>query len=245
MKKLILITLFCVSSLFAGKINIAVAANVSYAINDLIKEFKKVNPNTKVRVTLGSSGKLTAQIKNGAPYELFMSANMKYPNTLYKDGLAITKPIIYAKGALAILSSKPRDFSKGLELLKDKKIKRIAVANPKTAPYGIATKEALENAKLYKTLKPKFVFGESISQTVSYTITAANIGFIAKSSLKSPKMKSFKEGINYTDVPTTLYTPISQGMVLLKKSNKETEAFYEFMKSQNAKKILKAYGYEV
>lgn len=245
MKKFILAILFCTSSLFAGKINIAVAANVSYAINDLVKEFNKSNPDTKVRVTLGSSGKLTAQIKNGAPYELFMSANMKYPNTLYKDGFAITKPIVYAKGALAILSSKPRDFSKGLELLKNKKIKRIAIANPKTAPYGIATQEALQNVKLYKELKPKFVYGESISQTVSYTITATNIGFIAKSSLKSSKMKRFKEGVNYIDIPTNLYTPISQGMVLLKKSKEETKAFYDFMQSETAKQILKTYGYEI
>ncbi len=94
------------------KINIAVAANVSYAINDLIKEFNQTNPNTKVRVTLGSSGKLTAQIKHGAPYDLFMSANMKYPNSLYKDNIAITKPVVYAQGSLAILSSKKKRFFK-------------------------------------------------------------------------------------------------------------------------------------
>ena len=121
-KNLILILLFLVSSfsvLSANSIKIAVAANVSYAIDDLIKEFKKTNPNTDVKVTLGSSGKLTAQIKSGAPYDLFMSANMKYPDTLYKEKLAITKPIIYAQGSLALLSMKKQDFTKGLGLLKD------------------------------------------------------------------------------------------------------------------------------
>lgn len=106
MKKILILLLITCASLFAQKINIAVAANVSYAIDDLIKEFNKTNPNTKVVVTLGSSGKLTAQIKNGAPFDVFMSANMKYPDALYKDKIAMTKPIVYAQGSLAILSSK-------------------------------------------------------------------------------------------------------------------------------------------
>ena len=105
MKKILILITLLGTWAFAGAINIAVAANVSYAINDLKKEFNKIYPNTKVNVTLGSSGKLTAQIKHGAPYQLFMSANMKYPNTLYNDKIAITKPIVYAQGSLAILSS--------------------------------------------------------------------------------------------------------------------------------------------
>jgi molybdate transport system substrate-binding protein len=122
------------SSLYAGDINIAVAANVSYAIDTLKKEFNKIYPNTKIRVTLGGSGKLTAQIKNGAPYDIFMSANMRYPNALYKDKIAITKPIIYAQGSLAYLSNKKQDFSQGINLILNKKIRKIAIANPKTAP---------------------------------------------------------------------------------------------------------------
>ena len=243
--KVLLIALLFKSSIFANKINIAVAANVSYAINDLIKEFNKTNPNTKIRITLGSSGKLTAQIRHGAPYDLFMSANMKYPNSLYEKNIAITKPIVYAQGSLAILSAKKRDFSKGLNLLKESSIKRIAVANPKTAPYGIATKLALEKANIYSSLKKKFIYGESISQTVSYTVTASDIGFIAKSSLYSPRMTRFKEGINWISLDTKLYTPISQGVVILKKAkdNKDVKAFYDFLLSKNAKKIFKNFGY--
>ena len=136
-KKVLVGSLLFTSFLFSSTINIAVAANVSYAIDDLKKEFNKQYPKTKVRVTLGSSGKLTAQIKNGAPYTLFMSANMNYPQYLYKEGIAITKPVIYAKGGLAILSNKKQDFTQGIKLVENKKIKKIAVANPKTAPYGI------------------------------------------------------------------------------------------------------------
>lgn len=243
MKKILLFVFLTIVSLYGEKINIAVAANVSYAIDDLIKEFNKTNPNTKVQVTLGSSGKLTAQIKNGAPYDLFMSANMKYPEALYKDEIAITKPLVYAKGSLAIISSKKRDFSKGLNIIKEDEIRRIAIANPKTAPYGKATIEALKNANI--DVSKKYIYGESISQTVSYAITATDLGFIAKSSLYSSKMKRFKKDINWIDLDPKLYTPINQGIVILKKakSSQETKAFYDFILSENAKKIFKEFGY--
>ena len=242
MKKTILILLLFSISLFAQKINIAVAANVSYAIDDLIKEFNKTNPNTEVQVTLGSSGKLTAQISNGAPYDIFMSANMKYPEALYDKNIAIAKPIVYAKGSLAIISSKNILLSKDLSFLKNSYIEKIAIANPKTAPYGKATVEALKNAKIYEDIKSKFVYGESISQTVTYAIKAADLGFIAKSSLYSPQMKRFQ---NFIDVNTKLYTPISQGIVILKnaKDNIEAKAFYDFILSNKAKKIFEKYGY--
>ena len=245
--KIVLIVLVMVSSVFAEKINIAVAANVSYAINDLISEFNKTNPDTKVQITLGSSGKLTAQIKNGAPYNIFMAANMKYPEALYNDNIAITKPIIYAQGSLAILSTKKLDFEKGINLAVDTKVDKIAIANPKTAPYGKASVEAFKNANIYKEIEKKLVYAESISQTVTYAITATDMGFIAKSSLYSPKMSMYKKGINWTDVDPKLYTPINQGIVILKnaKDNKEVKAFYDFILSEKAKKIFNEFGYLV
>jgi molybdate transport system substrate-binding protein len=247
LKKIVLGSALLVSSLFSGDINIAVAANVSYAIDDLKKEFNKLYPNTNVKVTLGSSGKLTAQIKNGAPYDLFMAANMKYPQALYKDDLAVTKPLVYAQGSLAFLSTKKIDFSKGIELLKQKDIRKIAITNPKTAPYGTASVEAMKNAKIYEEIKNKFVFAESISQTVAYSVTAADIGFIAKSSLFSDKMSKYKQGVNWYSVDTKLYTPINQGIVILKKAqnNSEVKAFYSFILSKKAKKIFEEFGYLV
>jgi len=243
----LLITLLLISSLSAGNINIAVAANVSYAIDDLKKEFNKLHPNTNVRVTLGGSGKLTAQIKYGAPYQIFISANMLYPDTLYKENLAITKPFIYVQGGLAILSNKKQDFSKGIYLSEDINIKKIAIANPKTAPYGKATIEVLKNLKIYNKIKHKFIYAESIAQTVSYTVTATDIGFVAKSSLYSPKMSEFKKDINWVDINSSLYTPINQGIVILKsgKDNDEVKAFYDFIKSNKAKEIFKKFGYIV
>ncbi len=242
-----LITLLLAASAYAGQINIAVAANVSYAIDELKAAFAKSHPDTKVEVTLGSSGKLTAQIKNGAPYGLFMAANMKYPEALYKDGIATTKPVVYAQGALAYLSATPKDFSKGIALVAGGTIGKIAVANPKTAPYGTAAVEALKKGGVYEKVKDRLVYAESISQTVTYALTAADIGFIAKSSLYSPKMAQYKQNVNWASVDPKLYTPIKQGIVLLKNDGKNPEykAFYDFILGDEAKAIFKKFGYIV
>jgi len=247
MKKIVLGIVLSFALVSAGEIKIAVAANVSYAIEPLKKAFYALYPKTNIEVILGSSGKLTAQIKNGAPYELFMSADMKYPEVLYKEGIAVTKPIVYAQGALAYFSVDPQDFTQGIKLLTDDKIQKIAIANPKTAPYGVAAEEALKHAKVYDEVKKKLVYGESISQTVAYATRAADIGLIAKSSIFSPQMAHFKEGIHWSDVDGTLYTPIDQGMVILKKAegNAEVKAFYDFMLSAQARKILENFGYRV
>ena len=243
--KLFLILLLLSTYSMAGTVKVAVAANVSYAMDALKKEFNMLYPDTKVQVTLGSSGKLTAQIKNGAPYEIFMSANMKYPEALYSDHLAVTKPLVYTQGSLAYLSNKRQDFSTGMELLKSKNIMKIALANPKTAPYGKAAEEAMKNAGVYESVKKKYIFAESISQTVTYTITAADIGFIAKSALYSPQMAHFKEGIHWADVERALYTPIKQGIVVLKagENHPEVKAFYDFILSEKAQKIFRDFGY--
>lgn len=247
MKKILTTVALLSCGLYANTLNIAVAANVSYAIKELKKEFIKTNPNTKVNITLGSSGKLTAQIKNNAPYDVFMSANMKYPQALYKDGLALNTPQVYAMGSLSLFSKKEQDFSQGLDLLKDENIKHIAIANPKTAPYGEASFEFLENKKLLNKLQKKFVYGESISQTLSYTFTAANIGFIAKSMLFSPKMSKYKEGLNYIHIDPKFYTSIKQGAIILKnsKNKKDANKFYNFLFSKEAKSIFENYGYIV
>ena len=247
MKKTVLVYLLSLAILGAGEIKIAIAANVSYAIDDLKKEFSKLYPDTRVQVILGSSGKLTAQIKNGAPYQLFMAANTKYPEALYEEGIAVTRPLVYAQGSLAYLSSKEQDFSQGIKLLESPAVNKIAVANPKTAPYGKAAVEAMKKAGIYEGVKSKYVFAESVSQTVSYAVTAADIGFIAKSSLYSPKMARYKEGVNWADVDPKLYTPINQGIVVLQngESNCEVAAFYAFMFSAKAKKILNDFGYLV
>jgi molybdate transport system substrate-binding protein len=247
MKFKILVLILLSNVLIAGKITVAIAANVSYAIDDLKKEFNKLYPNIKVQIILGGTGKLVAQIKHKAPYDILMAANIEYPQALYKSGEAVTRPLVYAQGSLVYLSKKERDFSKIMELLKSKAIKRIAVANPKTAPYGKATFEALEKVGVLEEIKSKFVYAESISQTVTYATRATDIGFIAKSTLFSPKMTQFKKGIHWEDVDSKLYSPIDQGVVLLKhgEKNAEVAAFYAFILSRKAKSIFEMYGYIV
>ncbi|PHS58702.1 MAG: molybdate ABC transporter substrate-binding protein [Sulfurimonas sp.] len=247
LKKLFLYSLIISTSLYGTSINVAVAANVSYAIDKLKKEFKLLHPNTRVKIILASSGALTAQIKHGAPYQIFMSANMKYPEALYSDKIAITKPLIYAKGSLAYFSTKKLNYSLGMNLLKEDSISKIAIANPKTAPYGKAAYEAIKKFGILDEVKNKFVYAQSISQTVSYIITATDIGFIAKSSLYSPHMKKYKKDINWIDVDTKLYKTINQGIVILNnaKDNNDAKKFYDFILSDKAKKIFKDFGYIV
>ena len=242
MLKKIILVLFLSASLFSSTITIAVSANVSYAIKALVKEFNKLYPDVKVRVILGGSGKLVAQIRNDAPYGLFMSANMDYPEALYKDGIALQKPLVYTQGSLAYLSRKKLDFSHISKLLKSDRIRKIAVANPKTAPYGRATIEALKNMGIYEDIKQKFVYSESISQTVSYAMMATDIGFVAKSSLYSSKMLRFKRDENWVEVDSILYTPIKQGVVILRQ-DKNIKLFYDFILSTEAKEIFKDFGY--
>lgn len=247
MKKIILALALLASSIFANTITVAVAANVSYAINELVAEFNKTNPDTKVQVTLGSSGKFTAQIESGAPFDVFMSADMKFPKSLFEKGLATTEPALYAQGSLAMLSSKQLDFSKGINLVTDPNIAKIAVANPKTAPYGTAAVEAMKNANVLDKVESKFVYAESISQAVTYATTAADVGFIAKSSLYDEKMSKYKENINWISVDPSLYTAIDQGIVVLKNTKEEAsaKAFYDFILGEKAKEIFIKFGYLV
>ena len=134
MQKVMAVVLMLCTFLYSSEITVAVAANVSYAIKPLIATFKQTYPQTNVEVILGSSGKLLAQISHGAPYDLFLSANMQYPNRLYRQGLTVGKPLIYAQGALALLATQPHDFTKGLKVLEDASIHKIAIANPKQLP---------------------------------------------------------------------------------------------------------------
>jgi len=245
--KLILLNLIFSAISIASSINVAVAANVTYAMDELKIEFAKLHPSTKVRVIIGSSGKLSTQIQHGAPYDVFLSANMEFPKVLYKNKTAITKPLVYAQGNLIYFSTKKQDFKNGIYFLKSDKISKIAMGNPKTAPYGKATYDAMQSAGIYDAIKSKLVYGESISQTLSFAITTVDVGIIAKSAVYSKKMLQYKSGVNYADVSSELYKPINQGAVLLRnaKDNLEAKLFYDFIFSNKAKEIFVKYGYGV
>ncbi|SMC08834.1 molybdate ABC transporter substrate-binding protein [Nitratiruptor tergarcus] len=235
MKKLLSFLFFAIM-LYAGKIHVAVAANVSFVMPELLKAFKNVSPQTDVKVSIGSSGKLAAQIKKGAPFALFLSADMYYPKTLYKEGYAITRPLVYAKGALVI-------FSKRYKSIADiAKASRIAIANPKTAPYGRAALEVLQHLGLYEKLKDKLIYGDSVAQTTSYALRVADAGFIAKSAIHTKTLQNLQD--RFITVDPKLYSPIKQGVVMLKRDD-DANAFFTFLFSKEAAQIFQKYGYIV
>jgi molybdate transport system substrate-binding protein len=224
-------------------LSIATAANMQFAMEALASEFEKKTA-IKCEIMVSSSGKLTAQITEGAPFDIFVSADMKFPNKLYKEGFTESKPAIYAYGKLILWTTK-EGIEPTMESLLEDTIAHIAVANPKTAPYGTATFEFLENNKLLNTVKHKFVYGESVAQTNQFITTgAAEIGFTALSVVKS---KNIKNKGSWLAIDENLYSPISQGIVVLKndKSNKNhVKQFYNFLFSQEGKTILNKFGYK-
>lgn len=243
MKRLFLL-MISFGFLGAAQIQIAAAANVGYVIEEIKQEFLK-NRDDKINVTLASSGKLSVQIRNNAPFSIFLSADMAFAKGLKDDGFSLEEPVVYAQGVLVAFSAEKRDFQQDLMFLKSDEVKKIAIANTKTAPYGKAAKEALENVKIYKEIESKLVYADSISSTFAYALNSADVGFIAKSALKDKKMQKYKENENYIDVPASLYSPIKQGMIILKnyKDDKLTNDFFKFLQSQKAKEIFKKYGY--
>jgi molybdate transport system substrate-binding protein len=232
-----LITLLFSVFLFANEIFVASAAGNAYAIPEIIKKYNEIYPDDKIHLIFASSGKLTAQIMHGAKYDIFLAANMKYPYILYQRGVALTKPKIYSYGAIVLFSRKPikdKDSYKKIML----NASSIAIANPKTAPYGMAVVEFLKNIGLYDKVKNKLVYAETVSAAFNYSLHSTDIGIIAKSLLFSPNTKKYKSWI---DLPNE-YTPITQGVVLL---NKKAENFYNFLFSNAAKEVLEKYGYIV
>ena len=229
--------------LYAQSVHVAAAANVSGAIKSIASAFEKKHPAVKVHISIGSSGKLFAQIENGAPYDIFLSANIRYPETLYKKGLIKNRPIVYAKGALALFSTKSLELSKGLALLEDSSIKRIAIGNPKTAPYGEAAKEVLENSHLYKHIASKLIYATSISQTLLYALKGVDVAIVAKSSLFDDSMLKYKEHSAWVEIDATLYTPINQAMALMHPNRKAAANFFAYLGSNEAREILQHYGY--
>ena len=202
---------------------------------------------TKIKcdIILGSSGKFIAQIKEGAPYDVFVSANLKYPEELYRSNLVEGKPKIYAEGKL-VLWTLMHDLIPSLKILDTDTIQHIAIANPKTAPYGIAAMEVLKTQPFYKNISRKLVFGESIAQTNQFIMSkSAEIGFTSMAVVLSDEMK--QKG-SWKALPEESYPRLLQSAVLLKRKHPistEVQTFYDFLFSEDAQRILKSYGYSI
>lgn len=240
-----LLLLFSASTFQENKIVVAVAANAQYVMTEIEKQFEK-QTGKQVELIKGSSGKLTAQIKEGAPFDIFLSADMEYPQILHKEGLTTSEPKIYGYGTLVLWTLKDVSPFNVNDILSSA-IKTIAIANPKVAPYGEAAISVMNYYKLHEKAKPKLVYGESISQVSQYIISkSADIGFTAKSVVLSPEMKGKGKWI---DLDKKSYEPIAQGVVLLKCSSQRNKAgaeqFYNYLFSDQAKSIFKKYGYQL
>jgi molybdate transport system substrate-binding protein len=243
----ILLLLLVFSFSRAELIRIFAAADLQYALTEIAKLYQKEYPQDKVELIFGSSGKGTAQIRNGAPYHLFFSANMKYVQVLYKEGYIITKPKPYSIGRLVVWVRKDAnlDPSKFPQVLLDPKVRKVALANWEHAPYGKAAKEVLENYGIFDRIKNKLVFGENVSQTASFVYSgSADVGLIPLSLAVSENMK--KEG-TYWLLPEDKHEPIVQGYGITKvgENSQGAKRFYEFVLSPKAKEILKKYGFGV
>lgn len=215
---------------------------MQFVMHELVNAFTE-ETGIECEVIVGSSGKLTAQIKEGAPFDVFMSANMKFPNELFKSGLTTKKPIIYAYGKLVLWSMFDK-VKPNLDSLLANGVKHIALANPKTAPYGQSTIEILKARGIFEQVKSKLVYGESVSQTNQFiTSKVVEVGFTAKSVVLSSNMK---EKGTWVEIDSSYYSPIAQGIVILKNRTSqisEAENFYNFLFSSKAKEILNKFGY--
>ncbi|GAB3163751.1 molybdate ABC transporter substrate-binding protein [Telluribacter humicola] len=229
------------------KVVVATAANVQYVMQELKEEFEKES-DTEVEMVVSSSGKLTAQIREGAPFDVFVSADTQYPNEIHKNGGSDVAPRVYARGTLVLWTLDSTAIDLSINRLADKSIRKVALANPRTAPYGEAAVQAMEKAGIYEQVKDKLVYGESIAQTSQYIASgAADAGFTAMSVVLSPEMKG--KG-HWVKVDSSAYQPIEQAAVLLRHSEDSFKAqpsrdFFEFLFSGKAKAIFRKYGYSV
>jgi molybdate transport system substrate-binding protein len=231
----------------AEEITVAAAADLQFAFQEAAARFEK-ETGQKVKLTFGSSGNFFAQIQNGAPFDVFFSADIEYPRKLEASGLAEAGTLYpYATGKIVLWvpNDSMLDVSKGLQVLLDPGIHTIAIANPAHAPYGRAAVAALQHEKLYDTLAPKFVLGENISQTATFVVSgSADVGIVALSLALAP---SLKDKGRYFEIPSDEYPPIEQGAVILKSSPHQAAArqFMAFLKSSPMRDLLRSYGFFV
>ena len=210
-----------------------------------MSEYEKSTGN-HVKLSLGSSGNFYAQIQNGAPFDLYFSADIGYPKKLEEAGLTVPGSIYrYAVGRIVIWTALESriNVAKGIDALKDPNIKKVAIANPKHAPYGRAAVAAMEHFKVYDQVKDRLVFGENISQAAQFIESGAcEIGIIALSLAVAPTMKS--KG-TYWEIPSDAHPPLEQGAAILKSSKQQETAkhFLEFMRGKEGQEIMTRYGF--
>jgi molybdate transport system substrate-binding protein len=244
---LTLTLLLCALPLFAQEeLTIAAAADLQPVMKEITARFEK-QTSSQVKLVFGSSGNFFAQLQSGAPFDLFMSADVDYPRKLEAAGLADPGSLYeYATGKIVLWvpENSPANLDKGLAALADSRIRRVAIANPAHAPYGRAAESALTKAGVWEQVSSKLVLGENISQTAQFAYSGnADGAILALSLVRSPAMKGKGK---YIVIPAEMYPPLYQGAVVIKKSVHKSLAlrFVEFLKTPDARSLFTQYGFE-
>jgi molybdate transport system substrate-binding protein len=227
----------------AEKITIAAAADLKFAMDEIVTGFRKINPDAEVEVIYGSSGKFHTQIQQGAPYDLYFSADIAFPRELAKKGVAASEVMPYAVGRIVLWSATLDATKMTLSSLLDPAIKRVAIANPKHAPYGKRAEEALRAAGLWDKVEPKLVYGENIAHTAQFVQTGnAQAGIIALALALNPGLAG-KGG--YWLIPETLHAPLEQGYIITRRGANKAVAkrFATYLADRPARDIMVAHGF--
>jgi len=240
-----LFALLCAFSVRAAEVSVAVAANFTAPMKAIAAEFAK-DTGHQAKLAFGATGKFYAQIKNGAPFQMLLSADDETPAKLIQEGMAVADSrYTYAIGTLVLWSAQPGYVDAKGEVLKKGRFNKIALANSKLAPYGKAAVEVLSGMGLINAVAPKFVQGENISQTFQFASTGnAELGFVALSQvMKNGKIASGSAWI----VPSKLHSPIRQDAVILAagKGNAAAEALMKYLQGDQERAIVKSYGYDI
>ncbi len=227
----------------AEPVTVAAAADLKFALDEIVASFRKANPGEQIDLVYGSSGKFFTQIQQSAPYDIFFSADIAFPQELVKRGFAASEVRPYAFGRIVLWSASMDASKMTLASLADPKITRIAIADPKHAPYGKRAKEALIAAGVWDKIEPKLVYGENIGQATQWVLTGnAQVGIIALSLAVNSELAS-KGG--YWPIPTTLHQPLEQGYVITKRAeaNALAKRLADYMASKPARAIMTRYGF--
>lgn len=249
MKTLLATLLFlaCTVPLVSQELTVAAAADLRPALDEISVKFK-AESGINLHASYGSSGNFFQQLQNGAPFDIFLSANVDYPKKLQQGGLTVPDTYYeFARGSIVLMVpyDSKTDLTEGLHALLTPTVKKIAIANPAHAPYGQAAIAAIKNMGIYDWVSPHLVMGENISEAASFVLSgAADVGIVAKSLAIGP---AAAKRVKFTDIPTNDYPPLLQAMVVLKSSRNQAAAarFETFMRGEDAKKILKQYGFEL
>jgi molybdate transport system substrate-binding protein len=229
----------------ADELTIAAASDLNFAFKELIAAYER-QTGRHVRLSLGSSGNFYSQIENGAPFDLYFSADIRYPQKLIEGGYAVPDSLYkYAVGRIVLWvpNGSPLPIERGLGVLTDGRVRKIAIANPKHAPYGRAAVAALESAKLKDAVNDRLVLGENISQAAQFIESGAcDAGIIALSLALAPSMKAMGK---YYEIPENMHPPLEQGAVVVKTSKNQDQAntFLDFMKGPEGRQIMQRYGF--